>query len=177
VPRLHSSVRSLSHLLSTLTPPYLSPPVIIAVQAPASFPCPGSVSLFPLVRIPSLSSLSLLISQWSSLPPFSFQFKFIQNPVKSCDYKCAWVFLKLHCRLPSPGREVLNSKIHISPPNPNLTRQMFGEMPKPVKIAQIDPNFFQHTPANTSTSHAKFHAYPISQTHVTPPLYLYNDPF
>jgi hypothetical protein len=54
---------------------------------------------------------------------------------------------------------------------------VFGEMPKPVKIAQIDPNFFQHTLATTSTSHGNFNAYLISQTPVTPPLSLYSDPF
>jgi hypothetical protein len=38
--------------------------------------------------------------------------------------------------------EVLNPKMAISPPNPNPTHQVLGEMPKPVKQAQIDPNFF-----------------------------------
>jgi hypothetical protein len=58
--------------------------------------------------------------------------------------------------------EVSNPKTTISPPIQNSAHQMLSEMPKPVKIAQIDTNFFQHTPATTSTPHAKFHAYPIS---------------
>jgi hypothetical protein len=58
--------------------------------------------------------------------------------------------------------EVSNPKIAIPPPIQNLARQVFGEMHKPVKQAQIDPNFFQQTLATTSTSHTKFHAYPIS---------------
>jgi hypothetical protein len=33
---------------------------------------------------------------------------------------------------------------------------VLDEMPKPDNIAQIDHNFFEHTPATTSTSHAKF---------------------
>jgi hypothetical protein len=50
---------------------------------------------------------------------------------------------------------------------------MFGEMTKPVKIAQIDPYFFQHPPATSSNSHA----YLISQRPVTPPLYIYSNLF
>jgi hypothetical protein len=78
--------------------------------------------------------------------------------------------------LSSLGR-VSSTKIAISLLFKNLTRHVFGEMPKPVKIAQIDPNFFQHTHATTSNSLAKFHAYPISQRPITSPLYIYSNPF
>jgi hypothetical protein len=59
----------------------------------------------------------------------------------------------------------------------NLAHHVLGEMPKPAKIAQIDPNFFQHTPTTTSTSHVKFHAYPISQTPVSQLVFFYSDLF
>jgi hypothetical protein len=38
--------------------------------------------------------------------------------------------------------EVSNPKTVISPPIQNLAHQVFGELPKPVKMAQIDPQFF-----------------------------------
>jgi hypothetical protein len=50
-------------------------------------------------------------------------------------------------------------------------------MHKLVKIAQIDPNFFQHTPTTVSTSHDKFHTYLIFQTPVSQPIHLYGDLF
>jgi hypothetical protein len=37
-------------------------------------------------------------------------------------------------------------KTAISLPNPNLAHQVLGEMPKPVKIAQIDLKVFQLLP-------------------------------
>jgi hypothetical protein len=39
------------------------------------------------------------------------------------------------------------------------------------------PQFFQHTLATTSTSHAKFHTYPILQAPITQPIHLFGDPF
>jgi hypothetical protein len=39
---------------------------------------------------------------------------------------------------------------------------VFGEMPKLVKIIQIDPSFFQYPPSTSSNTLAKFHSYPIS---------------
>jgi hypothetical protein len=41
---------------------------------------------------------------------------------------------------------------------------MSGEMPKPLKFAQIDPKFFQHLHDTSSNIFAKFHANLISQT-------------
>jgi hypothetical protein len=38
--------------------------------------------------------------------------------------------------------EVSNPKNGIFPPNLISTHQVFGEMPKLVKIAQMNPNFF-----------------------------------
>jgi hypothetical protein len=84
--------------------------------------------------------------------------KFIQISVKSmnpCVVECPEVSFKLSLQVTLFFWEVLNSKIVISPPNLNLAHQVLDEMPKPVKLAQIDPNFFQHTPATTSTSYVK----------------------
>jgi hypothetical protein len=73
--------------------------------------------------------------------------------------------------LSSLGR-VSFTKIAISLLFKNLARHVFGEMPKPVKIAQIDPNFFStlqllpvsHTPIFTPIRyprHLLFHHLPF----------------
>jgi hypothetical protein len=89
---------------------------------------------------------------------------------------CACVSPELPCRFPSFW-EVFHSKIVVSPSFKKPARQVLGEMHKLVKIAQIDPNFFQHTPTTVSTSHAKFHTYLIFQTPVSQPIHLYGDLF
>jgi hypothetical protein len=60
--------------------------------------------------------------------------------------------------------EDLNPQIVISLKTQTLARHMFGEMPKPLKFAQIDPRFFQHLHDTSSNIFVKFHANPISQT-------------
>jgi hypothetical protein len=59
-------------------------------------------------------------------------------------------------------RMVSSTKTTISPTIQNLARQVLGEMTKLVKIAQIDPNFFQHSHDTSSNTLAKIHDYSIS---------------
>jgi hypothetical protein len=102
---------------------------------PKHFPLPGE----PSYNLP----IPLLISvkQKCSTTPFEF----ISNLSKSCESKWLCVCLVLHCaslagiELP---REGFTPKIAISPSFQKPTHYVFGEMSKPVKIAQIDPNFF-----------------------------------
>jgi hypothetical protein len=55
-------------------------------------------------------------------------------------------------------------QIVISLKTQTLARRMFGEMPKPLKFAQINPRFFQHLHDTSSNIFVKFHANLISQT-------------
>jgi hypothetical protein len=57
-------------------------------------------------------------------------------------------------------------QIAISPKFQYPTLQVLGEMPKPAKIAQIDPRFFQHLQDTSSNIFAKFHANLIFQTQI-----------
>jgi hypothetical protein len=66
-----------------------------------------------------------------------------------------------------PREGFIHSNSHFTL-NSKPARHVFREIPKPVKIAQIDPNFLQHPPATTSNSLAKFHNYSISQTRLFP---------
>jgi hypothetical protein len=76
------------------------------------------------------------------------------------------VYVKASLQVSISIWEVSNHKIAISPQTQYPARQVFGEMPKPAKIAQIDPRFFQHLHITSSSIFAKFHANPISQAPV-----------
>jgi hypothetical protein len=68
------------------------------------------------------------------------------------------------CRFLAPFGRVSSTEIAISPKCQNPARHLLGEIPKPLKFAQIDPNFFRHLHDTSSNIFAKFHANPISQT-------------
>jgi hypothetical protein len=91
--------------------------------------------------------------------------------------ECIWYTSVFPLQVILSPWEVLHFKTVISPPLQNPARQVLGDMPKLAKRAQIDPNFFQHTPATTSTSHAKFHTYTIFQALVTQSLHLFYESF
>jgi hypothetical protein len=81
-----------------------------------------------------------------------------------------WIPLQVSSSL---GR-VSSSLIAISPSILLPARQVLGEMPKPLKFAQIGPRFFQHLHATSSNTFSKFHAYLISQTPNTPLFSIYS---
>jgi hypothetical protein len=80
-----------------------------------------------------------------SLTTFAFISSSSKKSVKSVntsECECPWVSIKLSLQVSLSLWKVSNPKRAISPPNSNLACQVLGEMPKLVKIAQIDPNFF-----------------------------------
>jgi hypothetical protein len=170
-PLLSSLCRALSS--STL----LSPVGDHRCRAPASTSAraralPPLGSFFPL-----LSPLCFLYSEGSSLSHPLISTQNHSNPVHLYEIHVCLCVPIASLQVPLSFWEVFHSKIVVSPSFDKPTRQVLGEMHKPVKIAQIDPNFLQHTPATVSTSHAKFHTYPIFHTPVSQPIYLYGDPF
>jgi hypothetical protein len=78
--------------------------------------------------------------------------------------RCPFAFFCITLQVPSSLGRVSSTQIDISPSIQNPARQVLGEMPKPAKLAQIDPKFFQHLHDTSSNTFAKFHTNSISQT-------------
>jgi hypothetical protein len=101
--------------------------------------------LLPLVSrtfTPLSISLSLfLFSCEDLLPPLKTN-RISMNQANLCVIECPWVSIKLSLQVILSLWEVSNPKIAISLLPQNLARQLFDEMHKPVKQAQIDLNFF-----------------------------------
>jgi hypothetical protein len=121
-----------------------------------------------------------LVIQWSTLTPLHQIFNSSESSASlwnPCVLECPWYTSLSPLQVSYSPWEVLDPKTVIPLFHRNPAHQMLAKMTKLAKQAQIDPNFFQHTPVTTSTSHAKFHTYPILQAPITQPIHLFDDLF
>jgi hypothetical protein len=108
--------------------------------------------------------LSLCSELSSSFPPFCNQIQILVKSVDPSTCVCPCVSFEFLCRSWAPLGGFHTHKQAISPSFQNPARHLLGEMPKPHKLAQINPRFFQHFHDTLSNIFAKFHANLISQT-------------